>query len=157
MRREFSGRTVLLWLVPFFGVILVANAWFITLSMRTFHGEDRQRPYQQGLEYNEALAARARQQEVGWKAALEVRNGPAGLALLLTVRKPDGAPLEGLKLSGVLRHPADTFRDIPFSLKDAGHGLYEATIRDAGHGRRDAVIRSERGVPFETERRIWLP
>ena len=55
------------------------------------------------------------------------------------------------------KFPVTTFRDIPFSLKDAGHGLYEATIRDAGHGRRDAVIRSERGVPFETERRIWLP
>ena len=157
MRHEISGRTVLLWLVPFFGVILIANAWFVTLSMRTFHGEDRQRPYQQGLEFNETLAARAQQKEAGWKAELGVRNGPTVLTLLLTVRKPDGAPLEGLKLSGVLRHPADTFRDIRFSLKQTGPGLYEAAIRDAGRGRRDAVIRSDSGVPFETERRIWLP
>jgi nitrogen fixation protein FixH len=157
MSREISGRTVLLWLVPFFGVILIANAWFVTLSMRTFHGEDRQRPYQQGLEYNETLAARAQQQAAGWKAALEARNGAAGLTLRLTLTKADGAPLDGLKLSGVLRHPADTFRDIPFALKQVGPGRYEAAIRDAGRGRRDAVIRSDGGVPFETERRIWLP
>lgn len=157
MNHEISGRTVLLWLVPFFGVILIANAWFVTLSMRTFHGEDRQRPYQQGLEYNETLAARTRQQQAGWKAALETRNGPAGLTMLLTVTKPDGAPLDGLKLSGVLRHPADTFRDVPFRLKAVGPGLYEATVQGAGRGRRDAVISSDSGVPFETERRIWLP
>lgn len=157
MNREISGRTVLLWLVPFFGVILIANAWFVTLSMRTFHGEDRQQPYQQGVEYNDTLAARARQQEAGWKAALETRNGPAGVTLLLTLRGKDGAPLDGLKLSGVLRHPADTFRDIPFTLKAAGPGLYEAVIPNPGRGRRDAVIRSNGGVPFETERRIWLP
>ena len=157
MSKAITGRTVLCWLVPFFGIILVANSWFVTLSMRTFHGEDRQRPYQQGLTYNDTLADRAQQQAAGWTAQLETRNGPAGLTLLLTVKRPGGAVVDGLKLAGVLRHPADTFQDIAFQMKQVGPGRYEAGIAKPGRGRRDAVIRADGGTPFETERRLWLP
>jgi nitrogen fixation protein FixH len=157
MTKAFTRRTVLLWLVPFFAIILIANAWFVTVSMRTFHGEDQQRPYQQGLQYNDVLSARAQQVAAGWKAILEVKTGPVGLRLRLSVKDADGAPIERLRLAGVLRHPTDTSLDRSFDLKQIDDGLYEAQIPNPGRGRRDAVIRNQVGVPFETERRIWLP
>ena len=157
MNRPLTGRGVALWLAGFFGVVIAANVWFVTLSLKSFHGEDRQRPYQQGLNYNRTLALRARQEAEGWQASLVLDTAAAPARLRLAVRKPDGAPVEGLKLSGTLRHPADTFRDKPIALKAVAPGLYEAELSGAGHGRRSAVIRAQGPVPFETERRIWLP
>jgi nitrogen fixation protein FixH len=151
--RPLTGRHVLLWLGGFFGIVIAANAWFVTLSVRSFHGEDRQRPYQQGLAYNQTLALRAQQKAEGWQAVLDFEAG----RLRLEVTGPDGAPVQGLKLKGVLQHPADTFRDAPITLTETGPGLYEAATGNAGHGRRNAVIRSEGPVPFQTERRLWLP
>ncbi|HJR57265.1 MAG TPA: FixH family protein [Rhizomicrobium sp.] len=157
MNRTLTGRGVALWLGGFFGVVLAANAWFVTLSLQSFHGEDRVRPYQQGLNYNAILAARARQQAEGWHATLSLDTAASPVRLRLAVTRPDGAPVEGLQLAGALRHPADTFRDLPIRLAAVGPGLYEAKIPDAAHGRRNAVIRAAGGIPFETERRIWLP
>jgi nitrogen fixation protein FixH len=157
MSRTLTGRGVALWLGGFFGVVIAANAWFVTLSLQSFHGEDRQRPYQQGLNYNATLAARARQQSEGWHATLSLDTSASPARLRLAVMKPDGAPVEGLELAGALRHPADTYRDLPIRLAPIGPGLYEAVIPAAVHGRRSAVIRAASGIPFETERRIWLP
>ena len=151
--RPLTGRHVLMWLAGFFGVVIAANVWFVTMSIESFHGEDRQRPYQQGLAYNQTLALRSRQQAEGWQASLTLE----GRWLRLAVTRRDGAPVEGLRLAGVLQHPADTFHDTPITLKAIGQGVYEGRIGDAGHGRRIAVIRAEGPTPFETERRIWLP
>lgn len=152
-----TGRGVALWLGGFFGVVIAANAWFVTLSLKSFHGEDRQRPYQQGLDYNATLTARARQQAAGWRATMSVDTGISPARLRLAVTRPDGAPVEGLALTGAIRHPADTFRDRPIRLTAVGPGVYEGEIRDAGHGRRNAIIRAAGATPFETEGRIWLP
>jgi nitrogen fixation protein FixH len=155
--RPLTGRHVLLWLGGFFGIVIAINVWFVTLSLRTFHGEDRQQPYQQGLEYNQTLALRARQQAEGWQAQLALDNAAAPRHVRLTVKRADGRPVEGLKLSGVLQHPADTFRDVPIVLKAIGPGLYEGEILHAGHGRRTVVLHARGDIPFEAEQRIWLP
>jgi len=155
--RKLTGCGVLLWLGGFFAVVIAANTWFVTLSLASFHGEDRVRPYQQGLGYNATLEARARQKAEGWQARLVLDSAARPMRLRLTVTKPDGAPVTGLKLAGVLRHPADTFRDRRLQVRETSPGLYEAEIRDAGQGRRDAAIHALGDKPFEVERRIWLP
>jgi len=155
--RPLTGRKVLIWLLGFFGIVIGANAWFVTLSVRNFHGEDRQRPYQQGLDYNRTLALRQQQQALGWQAALGIDNKASPARLRLFVHRPDGSPVQGLTLSGTLRHPADTFHDVTVKLAAVGPGVYEGAIVDAGHGRRTALIRAEGPIPFETEGRVWLP
>lgn len=157
MSRPLTGRGVASWLAGFFGVVIAANAWFVTLSLKSFHGEDRQRPYQQGLSYNRTLAMRERQEAEGWRATLGLDTTASPARLRLFVQKPDGSPVEGLQLAGTLRHPADTFRDVPIRLTRVSPGVYEGEVVNAGHGRRNAVIRAEGAIPFETERRIWLP
>ena len=77
MNRPLTGRGVALWLAGFFGVVIAANVWFVTLSLKSFHGEDRQRPYQQGLNYNRTLALRARQEAEGWQASLVLDTAAA--------------------------------------------------------------------------------
>jgi nitrogen fixation protein FixH len=154
--KKLTGRGVLIWLGGFFAVVIAANSWFVTLSIASFHGEDRVRPFQQGLGYNATLQARARQREEGWRAVIDL-TAQVPRRLRVSVMRRDGLPVSGLKLAGTLRHPTDTFRDYPLSLTPTAPGLYEATIPDAQKGWRDVVIRGEGDLPFEAERRLWLP
>ena len=154
--RKLTGRGVLVWLGGFFGVIIAANIWFVALSIASFRGEDRVRPYQQGLDYNSRLEARARQRAEGWHAVIALEEA-AGKRLRVRVTAPDGARVTGLKLAGVLRHPTDTFRDAALTLTPDGPGVYVARIEGVSAGWRDVEIHTESGVPFEAVRRIWLP
>jgi len=154
--KKLTGRGVLIWLVGFFAVVIAANTWFVTLSIASFHGEDRVRPFQQGLGYNTTLQARARQREEGWLAVIEL-TAQAPRRLRVTVVRRDGVPVSDLNLVGTLRHPTDTFRDNPLSLTPTAPGIYETSIGTAQKGWRDVVIRAEGDFPFEAERRLWLP
>jgi nitrogen fixation protein FixH len=154
--KKLTGRGVLIWLSGFFAVVIAANTWFVTLSIASFHGEDRVRPFQQGLGYNATLQARARQREEGWRAVIEL-TAQAPRRVRVSVMRRDGVAVSGLKLAGTLRHPTDTFRDYPFSLMPTAPGIYEASISNAQKGWRDVVINGGGSLPFETERRLWLP
>lgn len=157
MTGTLTGRGVLLWLLGFFGIILAMNAWYITVSIRTFRGEDEQLPYLQGVTFNQTLARRAAQHSLGWRAEMTAVRQPSGaVRLRLAVRDGDGRPVGGLHLSGVLRHPADENRDHPLSLRPLADGAYEADIGNVAPGAWDALVRDAQR-PFETERRLWVP
>ena len=60
-KRPLSGRTVLLWLLAFFGVVIGINTVMIALAIGTMPGLETEKPYQAGVSYYaEIEAARAR-------------------------------------------------------------------------------------------------
>lgn len=157
MTGPLTGRGVLVWLLGFFGVILAMNAWYITLSVRTFRGEDEQLPYLQGVTYNRTLARRAEQKALDWRAKVTLSRLPSGAARIL-VRLDDeaGRPLRDLALAGVLRHPADETRDRPLALKPVASGLYQAELPGVAPGAWDVALHARSGAPFEMTERLWL-
>jgi nitrogen fixation protein FixH len=158
MTGPLTGRKVLLLLAGFFGIVIATNAWFVILSVKSFHGEDEQRPYLQGISYNQTLARRAEQKALDWRAEISVADrGTDIVRLRLKVARPDGAPVENLQLRGELRHPADEHHDRVLALRAVAPGIYEADVVGAGKGWRDALIRTAAGTSFEMERRLWLP
>jgi nitrogen fixation protein FixH len=64
-----TGRHVLGVVVGFFAVIIALNIWFLTLAYRTFPGQVSDTPYEDGLAFNQRLAAQAAQARRGWEAA----------------------------------------------------------------------------------------
>jgi nitrogen fixation protein FixH len=56
-----TGRHVLGVVVGFFAVIIALNIWFLTLAYRTFPGQVSDTPYEDGLAFNQRLAAQAAQ------------------------------------------------------------------------------------------------
>jgi len=157
MTGKLTGRGVLFWLMGFFGVIFAMNVYFITVSARTFRGEDEQKPYLQGVEYNDTLAQRARQRAMGWQATVSAtRAGGGAVAILVRVEDRDHAVRPGLKLEGELRHPADENRDHPLAFSEISRGLYQAKTHDVAPGRWDVLLHARGDVPFEADRRLWL-
>lgn len=151
-----SGRAVLVWLAGFFGVVIATNAIFITEAVRTFRGEDEQRPYLQGVEYNRTLAHRVEQARLGWRASIDVRRLPAGqVEILVELHHHDGSPETGARLGGELRHPTDENRDRSLTFLQKSSGRYEARVQ-AAPGHWDILVSNLQGAPFQAKRRIWL-
>lgn len=157
MSGKLTGRGVLVWLLGFFGVILAMNVYFITVSARTFRGEDEQKPYLQGVEYNDTLARRARQQGLGWQATVSAQREPGGIVtVLVRVEARDHTLQKGVKLAGELRHPADENRDHDLHFVEAAPGFYRAETRGVAPGAWDVLLHAQGSVPFEADRRLWL-
>ena len=156
MIRPLTGRGVLIWLAGFFGLIFLTDAIFITEAVKTFRGEDEQKPYLQGVEYNHTLARRAEQLQLGWRASIDARRLKAGdIAILVDLRDKDGGPETGARLTGELRHPADENRDRALIFSQISPGLYQARV-PAAPGNWDVLVSSTEGAPFQAVRRLWL-
>ena len=157
MNRTLTGRGVLYWLLGFFGFIIAVNIWFVVASIVTYSGEDEQKPYLQGIEYNQTLARRAEQARLGWQAKISTHRLTDGARVSINLVKPDGSPETGLKLHGELRHPADEELDHPLSLKETTPGTYQAEISGVHSGAWDVFVETrDPQPPFEAMERLWV-
>lgn len=158
MTGKLTGGGVLLWLIGFFGVIIAINVYFITASVITFRGEDEQKPYLQGIEYNQTLERRAEQEKLNWNATISASRLKSGaVRVTVTIADARGLPQTRVKLSGELRHPADENRDHAIVLHEAGGGRYETDVRGVAPGAWDVIVESaSRSRPFEAIRRLWI-
>jgi nitrogen fixation protein FixH len=147
-----------LWLGGFFGVIVAVNVAFIWASIATYRGEDEQRPYLQGIEFNHTLERRAAQARLGWTSHIAVQRLASGaLQVTVTLRNAAGVPQSVSSLNGELRHPADENRDRMLRLVEHGKGNYEARLSGIGAGAWDVVVSTpQRDIPFEASERLWV-
>lgn len=158
MKGPLTGRHVLACVVAFFLFIIAANVWFVSAAMRSFRGEDEQKPYLQGIAYNTTLAHRAEQAHKGWHATIAAERLRQGrVRVTVAIARPDGAPQAGEKLTGELRHPMDEHRDRPLRLMETAAGRYQAELSGVTAGTWDVVVTAAPGqIPFEASRRLWL-
>lgn len=159
MTGHLSGRGVLLWLGGFFALVFAVNAFFIAISVTTFRGEDEQKPYLQGVEYNQTLALRAEQEKLGWRAFIGAARLPTSVVRIsVSVKDAQDKPQSQLPLRGELRHPADENRDHTFNFSEIRPGEYRADIPAVTAGEWDVLVSArETAKPFETSRRLWVP
>ena len=159
MTRALTGRSVLLWFIAFFGLIFVINGYYISIAVKTFSGEDEQKPYLQGIEYNDTLARRAEQRKLGWRATLSAQRLAAGHVLIVVdLLQADGSPETKVSLSGELRHPSNENLDHALVLKEVSPGRYEADLAGVSAGTWDIIVSTAaREAPFEVTRRVWVP
>jgi len=156
--RKLTGRGVLLLLIAFFGVIVAVDSGFIALAVATYRGEDEQRPYLQGVEFNRTLERRAEQRELGWRAEVRLIRAPSGAAQVdVTLRGRDGGPEQVKALNAELRHPVDEGRDRSLRLASVGAGHYVGEVKGVAPGAWDVVVSTPPGdAPFEASTRLWL-
>ncbi len=158
MTRTFSGRGVFLGFVVFFGVIAAVNVLFIVKAVTTFSGEDVDDSYMQGVEYNQTLAKRAIQKEMGWTATIDAARERSGRArVVVTLVSQKGTPLDRLVLKGLLRRPTDSQWDRALTFKEVQPGLYASEARHVAPGVWDVVVDTAAKTPFEADRRLWIP
>jgi len=153
------GKHVLLAMCAMFGTVIAVNAVFVYLAIGTFAGVTTANPFQEGLAYNEVLAARDAQRDLGWQGEVALTRLDAS-ADRITVRfsDADGQPLTGLELSGALRRPTHAGMDQPLAWREAAPGLYQTEVALPARGNWDLVLAADdgRNHPFEMKARLWF-
>lgn len=127
-RFELRGWHVLVTIVAFFAAIIAVNVTFAIYAVRSFPGEDVSHSYLQGLHYNDTLAERREQAELGWRASTELRGDAHNAILEVVLTTRDAQAIDGATLSGELEWPANAQRDHALTFEAAGEGRYVAHI-----------------------------
>lgn len=143
--RRVTGRTVLGWLIAFFGVIFAANAALIYLAVGSFPGLEVDSSYKAGQQFSEEVAAAAEQAARGWN--VDVHAAREGAATSLTAHFADkaGVPERGLRVTASLHHPTDQHRDLTANLGEIGPGIYSVDMADVAPGSWTLVVEAFEG------------
>lgn len=131
---ELRGAHVLAALLMFFGVTIGVNIAFAVFAVRSYPGEDRQSPYQQGLRYNDTIKTREAQARLGWTITPSLVPAHDGAALVVTAVGSNGKAISNVEVQGILRRTiADKF-DTPLRFTAAGEGVQRAPLPNLAPG-----------------------
>jgi len=158
-KKPLSGRSVLLWLLAFFGVVIGVNAVMMALAVSTMPGLETERPYQAGIGYNAEIAAARVQAARHWKVVSHIdRDADGRAAVKVEARDGDGAPLTRLAVSVRLARPTDQRADRTALLSEGESGRYFGEVADVVPGVWDVELSAERGAErmFLSRNRVTL-
>lgn len=154
--KKWTGKHVWVAIIIFFGIIFIANIAMVTVGIRSFPGEDIKQSYRMGIEYNQTIAKRNAQLATGWNADISIKDKNT-VVLKLTDRS--GMVIRGLRVTGALKHLAETDKDFPLKFAQAANGTYIVPIDKALLGKQWVLITSAKqadGTTFDTRNEIWL-
>lgn len=127
-----TGRTVLWWMFSFFGVIFIANFFFIYFALTSWTGLSTENAYEKGVRYNQTLARGQAQKNLGWQSSV-VFDGQGPLKVTLVDKR--GKALTGLSVHALLIRPVIEGSDQKIKLREVASGLYQAPVRFTHKGR----------------------
>lgn len=158
----FKAWHALLWFLGFFGFMFIVNGIFLWTAIKTFPGEDVEKSYAAGLDYNAALARRSLQASKGWAAEIGLEGTSENGRIHIRLLTKDAQPLSASSVTTFLRHPADRALDLPLELHAIGAGEYAADITGIQPGiwtvRLSADVDAQyEGADFEAERELLIP
>jgi nitrogen fixation protein FixH len=151
-RRPLSGRTVLVWLVGFFGVVIGVNALMAKLAIDTMPGTDVDSAYQAGNAYNAQISAARDQEARRWLVQGHIERRADGRAVIeVKARDKDRQPLKDLTFSAQLERPIDRRADRRLALTEREAGIYSGEAVEVASGQWDLVLEADSG-----SRRVFL-
>lgn len=155
--KKLKGWHVLLIMLAFFGVIFAVNGVFLYHAITSFPGEDVKKSYVQGINYNQTLAARSAQVELGWRA----EAGLQGDMVVFRLSDADAQPLSNYTVIGELRRLATQDADQVLTFRAAPGGEYFAPSGELGSGqwrlRISVLDRDDETVLFNTDKTLLVP
>lgn len=156
--REITGRTVLLSLVAFFGVVFAVNGVFFWFASDSWTGLSTEDAYRKGIAFNDQLARADAQKRLGWTAETEYASaGPGAGRLTFALMTAEGQFVRGRDVSATFRRPVSEGIDFVAMLRSHESGRYVADIAPPAPGQWDVRIEVSRpgALPYLVETRIW--
>ncbi len=142
--RPITGRTVLITLIVFFGIIFAVNGGLAYFALSTFGGVSTDNAYRAGLAYDGEIALAAAQRERAWTVDASLTGTEAARAIEIKVRDKSKNPEAGLSARAKLVHPSDRRRDIAVTMEEVSPGVYRGAY-EASAGERELAIELYRG------------
>ena len=142
--RPLTGRTVLVCLIAFFGVVIGVNVTLAKFAIDTLPGTEVDSAYSASLAYQAEIAAARDQAGRGWKIGAHVERNADGTAdVRVEARDRNGAAIPGLGFTGRLERPANRRADRAVELADSGNASYRGRIADLAPGLWDLVLEGD--------------
>jgi len=142
--RRWTGWTVLLTLLGFFGVVFAINGIMIFAAVSTMRGLDTDSAYQAGRMFERDVAMAKAQDARQWQVDAKVAAAPDGVRRLdVVVRDASGRPLGGLTLSAVFERPTDRRLDHAVAVAEGSPGSFHGNA-ELSAGQWDLVIELSR-------------
>lgn len=139
-RRPITGRTVLLSLVGFFGVIFAANAALIWLAVTSWNGVETESAYKDGSSYPREIAAAEAQASRDWHVAADVARSGDGVAIEVDLKDARVRPLSGLEVTARLERPSHDREDVSLTLSEGEVGTYRGRVPHLSSGNWHLVL-----------------
>jgi nitrogen fixation protein FixH len=157
LTRPLTGRSVVVILGLFFGVMFIANGALIYTALTTLHGEEMENSYDASQAYNKQIAAARAQNALGWAVTVDTRQEGEGERVVAEFRDRDGAPIAGLDVKARFVHPFDRSADRVALLASDGQA-YEGVASPLHAGRWTLVVeaRQDGQVKFTSDNKITL-
>jgi nitrogen fixation protein FixH len=142
--RPLTGRTVLICLIAFFGVIIGVNITLAKFAIDTLPGTEVDSAYSASIAYEGEIAAAREQAARGWKVSAHVDRAADGHAdVRVEARDRNGAPIQGLNFTSRLERPADRRADRPVELAEVGTAAYRGNVAMLAPGLWDLVLEGD--------------
>jgi nitrogen fixation protein FixH len=156
-QRRWTGWTVLITLVFFFGVIFAVNGVMIYEALSTLTGVDTDSAYQAGLQFEHEVAQAKAQDARHWQIDAKLTPSSAGEQVDLSARNAAGQPISGVEASATFERPTDRRMDRSVVLVEDSAGRFHGSA-DVASGQWDLVIElTHRGEQmFRSKNRIVL-
>jgi nitrogen fixation protein FixH len=147
------GITAAMALVVAVNLVLTYFAFSSSTGLVTEH------PYDEGNGYNTVLEAGAREDALGWKAAIAFDAiGKGRGEITATLKDRAGRPLTDLAVTAHLDRPVEPIPPIVLKLRDGGAGRYAAATALDRPGQWNVRIVARRGDDlYEYSDRIFVP
>ena len=144
--RPLTGRTILIYTLAFFGVVMGVNGIMIKLAIDTLPGTEVDSAYAASLAYNAEIRASHDQNARGWRVVGHVERSPDGGAVI-TIEARDGGrvPLTGLAIAARLSRPTDKRGDRVIAVSEREAGIYGGRTSDVAPGQWDLVLEATSG------------
>lgn len=158
-RHTFTGRTALIWLLGFFGVIFAANGVLIWLALGSFPGVVVESSYHAGQVYNQEIAAAEAQAARGWQVSAEItRSGETSAVIRINAQGRTGAPISGVSFTGRLLHPVYSGDDHVLTFAEREAGIFVAPVSGIRSGNWTLELEADNssGRVFLSENRVFL-
>jgi len=144
----------------FFGVIFLADGYFMYLAISTHSGVDTANSYRSGLKYNERIAQEQAQKAQGW--ATDIKLSTANDRLTFTVKDHSGFAVPGLNVSALLSRPTTGAYDRRLILAELEPGQYNSIFSALAPGSWIVNIEATKPrngkelVVYRLRKRLWL-
>ncbi|MFC4349477.1 FixH family protein [Kordiimonas lipolytica] len=122
---EKSSRWIPWSIVGFFVVLAILDGIFVYLATSTHPGVVTEHAYEEGLRYNETVAAAEKQDALGWQTELDL---VAGSSLMLTLSDAESRFIDGASVRAEISRPTQAGMDFELNLEQSGAGTYEAAV-----------------------------
>lgn len=142
--------------VAFFVFLTGVEIVLITLSVNSFTGLSEADPYRRGLAYNETIAARQKDRDLGWRIAVGFE--PAGHlrgVVKVAARDAGGDELNGARISSTAEHGGKAPIAIAFGGLDDGSAEGVLTVDAPGRWFLRIKIEGD-GASIERKREIFI-